>query len=288
MRINLIFSFDENYIKTFKILLYSIYLNHPDEIMTIYLLHYDMNEELLNELDEEITQYSYHFRPLNCRRFLEESDSITINRYYTVEMYLWLFAPYILPEEVKRALYLDPDIINLNSIQSLYYKNFDGNLFVATDYEVKNKIIQPINNLRLGTTSAEHYFNAGVVLMNIEKLRTERKADEIVEAILENKSVLILPDQDIFNLLYHGEIKVESWELYNMDPRLYQLYQLLMSSEYSKDWVEKHVVFIHYAGKNKPWIKREAYRMDLGRYYFEYETNYMQFKQERERERIND
>lgn len=285
MGMNLVFSFDENYVETFKVLMYSIYLNHKNKKLSIYLLHYDMSEEVFKDLNTEMERYSYSFHPINCREFFEKSDKITVNRYYTIEMYLWLFAPYLVPKEVDRALYLDPDIINLNKMESLYNQDFEENLFIAMDYEIKNKIIQPLNNLRLGTSSADHYFNTGVVLMNIEQLRTERNPEEITEAVIKNKAVLILPDQDIFNLLYTGEVKVGAWNKYNMDPRLYQVFQLLMPDDYNQEWLEEEVVFIHYAGKNKPWIDREDYRMDLGKYYFNYEEKLLQF--EKKKERVN-
>lgn len=276
---NLVFSFDENYINTFKVLLHSIYLNHENQPMAIYLLHYNMRAEALADLKEGVERYGYHFHSLNAHQYFKESDKITVNRYYTIEMYLWLFAPYILPATVERALYLDPDIINLNGMGSLYQRDFEDNLFIAMDYEIKNKVIQPINNLRLGTSAAAHYFNTGVVLMNLEKLRQERNPEEIIEAILANQAVLILPDQDIFNLLYTQQIKKEAWEKYNMDPRLYQVFQLLMPEVYHEKWVEEELVFIHYAGKNKPWLKREKYRLALGKYYFEYEQKLLQTEQ---------
>lgn len=287
-KMNLVFSFDENYIPTFKVLLHSIYLNNPEEKINIYILHYEMKESALEDLKLALLAYNYNFFPINCKDFLEQTDNIIINRYYTIEMYLWLFAPYILPKEVERALYLDPDIINLNNIQRFYDLDFEDQLFIAMDYKIKNKIIQPFNNLRLGTRWAEHYFNAGVVLMNIEKLRQERNPDEIAQAVLKNKALLILPDQDIFNYLYQGEIKSEEWQLYNVDPRLYQLFQFVLPETYNLDWVEKEVVFIHYAGRNKPWLERENYKMDLGKYYFKYEEQLIKGTKESEREVLDD
>lgn len=284
---NLVFSFDENYAGPFKVLLQSIYANNPTEELTIYLLHYDMEATALDDLHDYVTNLNYTFHPYNCRQYLEKSDKIAINRYYTIEMYLWLFAPYILPDTIDRALYLDPDIININDIRRFYELDFEDNLFIAMDYTIKNKIIQPINNLRLGTFQAEHYYNTGVVLMNMEKLRRDRNADEIVEAVINNKAVLILPDQDIFNLLYQDEIKSEDWELYNIDPRLYQFFQAIMPEKYNEEWLQEEVVFIHYGGKHKPWVERAKYKMDLGKYYFEYE-NRLENKIEREREIIDD
>lgn len=268
---NLVFSFDANYSLTFKVLLHSIYKNNPEDIFTIYFLHYNMEIEALEDLKETIEEYGYIFQPINCQPYLEKSEDVTINRYYTVEMYLWLFAPYLIPDGVERALYLDPDIINLNAIKEFYETSFDDNLFVAMDYEIKTKLIQPINNLRLGTRNAERYYNTGVVLMNIAKIKSERQPDEIKDAVVKNKAILILPDQDVFNHLYHGRVKDGPWELYNLDPRLYQVGQFVIPDTFNKKWLEENAVFIHYCGKHKPWQERDKYKMDLGEYYFKYE-----------------
>lgn len=284
---NLVFSFDENYVNTFRVLMQSIYMNHLAMDFNIYLLHDEMPREVLEDIQNDLDTYQYTFVPLNCREYLEQSENFRINRYYTIEMYLWLFAPYILPEEVERALYLDPDIINLNSIEEFYVQDFENHLFVAMDYKIKNRIIQPINNLRLGTRSAENYFNTGVVLMNIKKIREERNSNEIMEAVIENKRMLILPDQDIFNHLYHDEVKADAWELYNVDHRLYQMFHLINPDKYNQNWLEEEVVFVHYAGKHKPWVEQDNYRYDLGVYYFEYEELLNNNYRERESEQFD-
>lgn len=273
---NLVFSFDAGYISPFKVLLHSISLSNPGEIFDLYLLHDEMKQVDLDELQQVVENYGFRFHPINCRPMIEESEEVTINRYYTIEMYLWLFAPYFLPKEVERALYLDPDIINLNPLKRFYDLDFEENLFVAMDYEVKTNMIQPFNNLRLRTYQAEHYFNTGVVLMNMDKLRRERKPEEITDAVIKNKAILILPDQDVFNHLYFGQVKAADWEFYNLDPRLYQVFQLVKPEVYNQKWVEDEVVFIHYCGKRKPWIEREKYKMDLGHYYFENEKQLKQ------------
>lgn len=270
-QMNLVFSFDEGYFEPFNVLLQSIYLNNPNEELTIYYLHYGMQKESLDKLEKIIQYFGFAFHPINCVHYLEDETDIIINRYYTIEMYLWMYAPFVLPEDVERALYLDSDIINLNSMRRLYDMDFEDKLFIAMDYEIKNKAIQPINNMRLGTKKAEHYFNTGVVLMNIDKLRRERNADEISEAVVKNKAILILPDQDIFNFLYVGEIKDADWENFNLDPRLYQFFKVVMPEKYNKKWVDDEVVFIHYCGRHKPWAEQGKYKSDLGYYYFFHE-----------------
>lgn len=285
---NLVFSFDEGYAEVFKVLLHSLYLNNKETHFNIYLLHDEMSEDTLVDLQNHIEYYKYNFFPIDCREYLEQSENFRINRYYTIEMYLWLFAPYLLPKEVDRALYLDADIVNMNSIEDFYFQDFEDHLFVAMDYKIKNQIIQPFNNLRLRTIAADNYFNTGIVLMNIQKLREERTPKEISEAVVDNKAILILPDQDVFNYLYFNEVKENPWEIYNVDPRLYQVFQLINPEKYNLGWVEDEVIFIHYAGKHKPWMEREKYKWDLGKYYFEYEKMLMDTYTERESDRIDD
>src|SRR5699024_10428617 len=129
----------------------------------------------------------------------------------------------------------------------------------------------------LRTKDADNYFNTGIVLMNIQKLREERTPKEISEAVVDNKAILILPDQDVFNYLYFNEVKENPWEIYNVDPRLYQVFQLINPEKYNLGWVEDEVIFIHYAGKHKPWMEREKYKWDLGKYYFEYYSLFVFF-----------
>src|SRR5699024_1102079 len=124
-------------------------------------------------------------------------------------------------------------------------------------YKIKNQIIQPFNNLRLRTKDADNYFNTGIVLMNIQKLREERTPKEISEAVVDNKAILILPDQDVFNYLYFNEVKENPWEIYNVDPRLYQVFQLINPEKYNLGWVEDEVIlFIMQVNTSHGWNVR--------------------------------
>lgn len=269
--INLLFSLNENYVYPLKVLIHSIVKTHPEDSFCMYLLHAGIPEDTISELREFIEKDGNVFEPIHSKSFFKSSDKLAITRYYALEMYLWMFAPYLLPEHVDRVLYLDPDIICVNDLTPLYNKDFKGYSFVATNYKYKTKWIQPFNNLRLRNFESEDYFNSGVVLMNLNKLRQMEKADQIVESIRENKPFLILPDQDIFNLVFVNDIVEEDWRIYNMNPRVFEKLKILFPQKYNYDNLEEKVVFIHYLGKHKPWMEREKYKYDLGKYYFDIE-----------------
>lgn len=269
--INLLFSLNENYVYPLKVLIQSLTENHPHDSFCMYLLHTGISEETLHELKAFIEKDGNTLKPIKSDKFFRTSDKVAITRYYALEMYLWMFAPYLLPDDVDRVLYLDPDIVCVNDIKPFYNKSFYGYSFVATNYKYKTKWVQPFNNLRLRNFESDDYFNSGVVLMNLTKLRKTADADHIVQSIRENKPFLILPDQDIFNLVFVNDILEEDWRLYNMNPKVYEKLKILFPHKYNMKNVESDVVFIHYSGKHKPWNERDKYKYALGQYYFDYE-----------------
>ena len=269
--INILFSLDENYVYPLKVLIQSLTDTHPEDTFCMYLLHAGINKETLDDLTQFVERTDNKLILIHSKNFFHTSDEIAITRYYTLEMYLWMFAPYLLPDDVDRILYLDPDIVCMNDIKSFYNKDFQGHSFIATNYKYKTKWVQPFNNLRLRNFESDDYFNAGVVLMNLEKLRRVGNPDSIIEAIRENKPVLILPDQDIFNLVYVNDILEEDWRFFNMNPKVFEKLKIIFPKKYNYAKVEREVVFIHFAGKHKPWDEREKYRYALGRYFFDVE-----------------
>lgn len=270
---NLLFTLNENYLPPFYTLLRSIfYSNSREEVFDIYLMHKDISENQLLRLEAFINNEGHSLHVIDCTNLFEE-DTV-VNRYYSIEMYYRLLAPFVLPDKLDRILYLDPDIINLNSFAKFYNQDFKDNLFIATTHEYATKWIQPLNNLRLGTLKSEDYFNTGILLMNLPEIRTKVTPDDIFKAIQTNKNRLVLPDQDIFNHLYWNRIGEADWRIYNLDPRFYSKLKLFFPAIYNQEWVEKNVVFIHYCGKHKPWLENEKYRYDLGFYYHEFETDH--------------
>jgi lipopolysaccharide biosynthesis glycosyltransferase len=107
--------------------------------------------------------------------------------------------------------------------------------------------------LRLKAYEMEEYFNSGVLLMNLPLQREKVSEKEIYAFIVKNKGRLLLPDQDILNTLYSGEIKKISEINYNYDARYYQYYKLLSNGEIDIDYIVRHTSMLHFCGKKKPW-----------------------------------
>ncbi len=86
--------------------------------------------------------------------------------------YFRLFIPDLYPD-FNKAIYLDSDIVLMSDVAELYNINIERNLLgvVADDIIQKNEIFQEYVEKVVGVESYKTYFNAGVLLMNLEVLR---------------------------------------------------------------------------------------------------------------------
>ncbi|WP_211278791.1 glycosyltransferase family 8 protein [Parageobacillus galactosidasius] len=107
--------------------------------------------------------------------------------HYTSEMYYRLAAHQFLPQELDRALYLDPDIVAINPIDDLYDMDFEGNMFIAAEHTHSTKVANLFNKLRLKTPNAKGYFNTGVMLMNLPLIRKEVRLEDIYQFIRDRR-----------------------------------------------------------------------------------------------------
>lgn len=189
-------------------------------------------------------------------------DEFPVTDRYPHAMYYRLLAAQFLPKEVERVLYLDPDIVIINSIEQLYYRKMDNEYFAATTHV--EKTLEKSNQVRLNYEEGI-YVNSGVLLMNLKELRKEQNVDQIKDYIKKHKDLLILPDQDVLSAIYSDKITEVDAVKYNMTERMWLKEKI---SQWNNDiqWVEEHCHIIHYIGRNKPWLK--DYRGDLDKFYF--------------------
>ena len=168
-------------------------------------------------------------------------------------MYYRLLAPHLLPSSLHRVLYLDPDILVINPLTPLWETELQGNLFAAASHTTVNDLVNGINRIRLKTD--QDYYNTGVLLMDLDRGRTDIHPQEIFQHVQEHGSELLLPDQDVFNTLYGSKTLWIDDALWNYDARYYPGYLLRSNGAYHMDWVMQNTAILHFCGKRKPWKK---------------------------------
>lgn len=233
-------------------MLKSLFLNNPAEAFTVFVMHTSLTNEEIRGLSHFIEQNGHHLQEIKIsHHYFEDAPLI---KHYTKEMYFRILAYKFLPEDVEKVLYLDPDVLVINEIRSLYDTDITDYLYAAA-YHDRVSVAQ-LNKLRLLPYDIYAYYNSGVLLMNVKLQREKIDEQEIFAFVERNKMRLILPDQDILNALYSKDIKDINEIHYNYDPRFYRYFKVASNGEYDMDYIMKHTRILHFCGKKKPWDKK--------------------------------
>lgn len=263
--IHLLTTLDQNYLPQLQVLLCSLHASNPENSFSLWLLHSDIPEEKFSGIRCQCDKYGYSFFPLQVDAELFQDAPVT-RKYPSKEMYYRLLAPYLLPAELKRILYLDPDILVINSLRPLWETDMEGRLFAAAAHTGKTELANSVNKLRLGTE--QDYYNSGVLLMDLEAGRREIFPSEIFTFVKVHGRELLLPDQDILNVLYGDRILPLEDVLWNYEARNYNSYMLRSGGIWDTNWVMEHTAILHFCGREKPW--NPNYRRRFGILYRHY------------------
>lgn len=261
--IKILVTLDRNYLPPLQVLLTSLYINNGGDL-TLYLMHRDIPESELKTVNKQCEAFNIRLCPVSADSSAFSDAPVT--RQYPQEMYYRLLAPHLLPPEVHRVLYLDPDILVINSLKPLWDTKLDGKLFAAASHKGKTELINNINQVRLGTESK--YFNSGVLLIDLDAGRREIIPEELFRYAEQHSKTLLLPDQDILNALYGDKTLELEDTLWNYDARNYNTYFLRSAGVCDMDWVLSHTALLHFCGKSKPW--RGGYLRRFGILYKHY------------------
>ena len=248
---NILATLDRNYLHPLRVMLGSLFFNNPGERFDIYVIGDGLLTEDWTGL-EKLCAACGRLYPVTLPETLFAEAPVV--RYYSRAMYYRLLAAELLPRELDRVLYLDPDILVINDLRALYNTDLEGNLMAAASHTgLLAGITDPVNRLRLENYEAEAYYNSGVLVMDLNAMRREMRPTEIFQYAREHEDVLILPDQDILNGLYGARIQEVDDSLWNYDARRFDRYLLGSQGKKDMDWVMEHTAILHFCGKRKPW-----------------------------------
>lgn len=262
---HILVTLDRNYLKVLSVMLYSLSQSDPEGVYTVYVVNNTLTEEDFASLSALLPRTEL----VNVQVSEDLLQNAPVSDRYPTEMYYRLFAARYLPQQLERILYLDPDLVVLHSLRSLYQIDFDGKLFAAASH-IESRTFRELNRRRLHLSEHAKYLNSGVMMMNLALLRKE-SPQTIIDYIQSHKATLLLPDQDVLNALYADRTVPLDPMVYNLGEKYLRLKNLHLppQEKLTLDWVRSNTAIVHYYGRNKPW--KEHYRGSLGIFYHEWE-----------------
>ncbi|MGL6066720.1 MAG: glycosyltransferase family 8 protein [Cetobacterium sp.] len=204
----------------------------------IYVVYLNLSEKSKQNIEKIVKKYKSKLKfikldPKELERFIIDQDG-----YLDLIVFGRLYIPKILSEE-KKALYLDCDIIVQKPLEELYQKDLNGYSILAVPDGKKD---QKLSKKRLGMKEEKKYFNAGVMLMDLEELRKNNFFEETIKYCLNPDKELELNEQDALNIIFENNFKSEEivWN-----------YTHGHNEENDKNLAE--IGIIHFTGSSKPW-----------------------------------
>ena len=250
---NILVTLDKAYLKPLSVMLKSLLLADRHNNFDIYVMNTSLEKEDFSFIENQLGTSRAMLHDIKITDNILQDAPITDR--YPKEMYYRIFAAKFLPETVDRVLYLDPDLIVLKPLDSLYSMDMGNSFFAAASHV--GSLLTKVNNIRLNTEEDGPYINSGVMLLNIALLRKEQDFTAVFRYIEKYRNLLILPDQDVISAVYSDRILPLDPMVYNMTERT-----LLMPESINKgitlEWVARNTAIIHFLGRNKPWKERYA------------------------------
>lgn len=175
----------------------------------------------------------------------------------TVPTYYRLLLPELLPD-TDQVLYLDVDTVVTRDLRPLMEVELGNHLLAGVKAVYPNRNPEHLRSLEIEPGT---YINAGVLLMNLGKMRQEGLQPRFLELA---KKDFTFQDQDILNLTCRGKIHYlpPAYNVHAMfDYRKDREYADQLFGSEAVDEALDDPKIIHYAG-NKPWNGADCFFYD--------------------------
>lgn len=270
----LVACFDNNYCLSGAALISSI-VQHasPNRNYDLVIMEQGITDENKSRLiDLAHGQKNISIRFFNINSIGELAQAFT-RTYFSPIVYGRLFIPKIF-SEYKKIIYIDSDMIVQSDVAELLKYDLQNNLIAA----VKDLVMEGYVKFKvrsapecgghvagkyirdyLKINQYENYFQAGLLILDIEKILIEKKDQELTSKI--GTQPLWFLDQDILNMVFQNRVLLLpiAWNVYHGNGNTNGFFPKLDKQSYNAYLnARKEVKIIHFAGDQKPWVNRNV------------------------------
>lgn len=213
-------------------------LKNSKEKWNVFIVYENLSEETKVKINKIVKFYTSKVNYIEIDKKGLEKFRVGLGTHLSSIVFARLFIPEFLKNEEK-AIYLDCDIVVLKPLEKLYEMDLNGkSIGVILDGKKDQKSSLQRLNLNLDRT----YFNAGVMVMDLKKLRENGKFLKTIEYCLKPDRELQLNEQDALNIMFENDYMINdlTWNYThgNSEENTYE---------------ESEIGIVHFTGDMKPW-----------------------------------
>ena len=279
---------DENYVKPLAVMLHSAAINlRQGNHLNVVLMDGGISESSWSGLKETLHGLPITIHVLRPDR--NEVSDLGTSHHITHTAYFRLLAARLLPDWIDKVIYLDSDVLVKDDLMELWDMELEGNYCLAAidiacpfvdaytaqkvDKSIKPAVphfaaISPIRNWReLSLNGSAHYFNSGVMVLNLARWRRESIEQKLLACLRDNQQYVWCWDQYALNVVFAGQWK-ELPSRWNQGFHVFEYPDETFSPISQSDFVDMrdNPALIHFTTEFKPWDFRPHHPL-RGKFY---------------------
>lgn len=260
--IHLASSFDDRYAMPFAVMIRSLTAHISDQTrLMIYVLTKGLSDteksKLLDSLDSNRVDIVWVHVDEGIFQKAKMSNHASQAAYYRIML------ADLLPQDLEKVIYLDPDLIVLDNLEQLWDLKLNDHYVLAVPEQgadcmyVSSALGLP-NYQELGFPANQQIFNTGVLVVNLLKWRQNKIGLRAIDYLNKNREIIRWWDQDCLNAVIGVQWGAMSFR-WNI------LSQLFLNPSWDTGPVKNRKEFlslltdpavIHFNTNSKPWHKR--------------------------------
>jgi lipopolysaccharide biosynthesis glycosyltransferase len=218
---------------------------NPGVDIHYFLLHAGLQAENQRKLLDYARRHALRMELLDANDRRHQLAGLLVSQHVSLATYYRLLIPALLPPSASKVLYLDVDLIVRAPLSDLY--DIDISEYGAAAVHEPDGILY---FEALSLPSQFHYFNAGVLLINLDYWRSRRIAETALEFAQFHPELLRCWDQCALNYALRGQVLFLGYE-WNYQPPWRGVKESTTSASCDRSSINPKIV--HYAGFFKPW-----------------------------------
>ena len=230
---------DKNIEVGLHVTLYSL-LENTSDFLKIYLVQSGYQERDIKRLHRTLQPFNGQYELI-----LKSFDDQVFKRYKGIQgnkfTYVRLMLASLLPE--SRVIYLDSDLLVRKDLGSLFRQDLDGHVLGVSGMGSVKWSLEKNFFVSLGMNQAAKYFNAGVMLMDLDQWRQKDITKACMDFADQHPNQLGAADQTVLNYIFYENNFLEVDPTYN-----HALYPDTPSLAAN---TSGHI--FHFVGSPKPW-----------------------------------
>ncbi|KYG33708.1 glycosyltransferase [Alkalihalobacillus trypoxylicola] len=256
-KMHIITAVDDHYAQHLGVMLTSLFENlKKDTSVQLYIIDGGIQDNNSSKLKSLLGRFKVDVKYVKVNK--EILNDFFIDKHLSVATYYKALIPLLLEKDINKVIYLDSDIIIKDDLYKLWETNVSSTFLCAVD----NSNLQ--RNADLNMPATANYFNAGVMIINVQKWRENHIVSNVLDFISYHKEGLKFHDQDALNVVLMGK-----WEALHPKWNYRESYKSI-TAETSKDSILeiheaiKYPSIIHFTDASKPWhyLNNHPYKGD--------------------------